>query len=75
MRIDARGRDIQDLLKELREFLASKRECYLSIEILIGTMEDAKKTAAFLTMSGCTTEIEKKDNYYIMYVKGIPCCT
>lgn len=75
MRIDARKLDLQDLLKQLKDILSSKRGCEVSIEVSINTVSDAKRVKAFAAMSGCNTDIDKKDNYYIIHVKGISCCT
>ncbi len=74
MKIDARDLDLQELFIKLKEVLASKLGCDVNIEILINTLADTKKITAFVSMAGCRTEIDKKDNYYIMHVKGTPCC-
>jgi hypothetical protein len=74
MHIDARELDLKDLFIKLKEILASKLGCEVSIEVLVNTSDDAKRLTAFVSMSGCRTEIDKKDNYYIMQITGIPCC-
>ncbi|MEW6602923.1 MAG: hypothetical protein AB1499_18270 [Nitrospirota bacterium] len=75
MEIDGREMDVQELLKQLKDIMSSKRECFLSIDVLTKTMSDAKKITGFASMSGCTAEIDKKDDYCIVHVRGIPCCT
>ncbi|RJR14696.1 MAG: hypothetical protein C4581_13500 [Nitrospiraceae bacterium] len=75
MELDGREMDIQDLLRQLKEILSSKRECFLSIDVLTRTLADAKKITGFASMSGCTATIDTKDNYCIIHVRGIPCCT
>ena len=76
MQIDAREIDQQDLLVRLKEELSSRHGCdNVQIDIMVGTEVDAKKINAFVSMSGCMAEIAKKDNYYIIHIRGIPCCT
>jgi hypothetical protein len=75
MEIDGREMAVQELLKQLKDILSSKRECFLSIDVLVKTVSDAKKITGFASMSGCTATIETKDDYCIIHVRGIPCCT
>lgn len=75
MHIDARELDSQDVLKKLKKILSSNRECYLVIDVQVKTVSEAKKISGFVSMSGCTTEIDKKDDSYIIHIRGIPCCT
>ncbi len=75
MHIDARKLDRQELFARLKEILSSNRECGVSIEILTGTLAEAKKIEAFASMSGCRTGVDKKDDYYIIHLNGPPCCT
>lgn len=75
MDIDGREMDVQDVMKQLKEMFSSMRECYLSIDVLTKTESDAKKITGFATMSGCTATIDTKDDYCIIHVRGIPCCT
>jgi hypothetical protein len=74
MQIDARELDLKDLLAKLKEILSSKYGCNVSLEILVSKAADVQKITAFVSMSGCKTNIDKKNNYYIMHVEGIPCC-
>ncbi|MBI4683470.1 MAG: hypothetical protein HY757_10285 [Nitrospirae bacterium] len=75
MQIDAREFESHDSLKKLKEILSSNRECNLSIDILVKSVSDAKKITGFVSMSGCTAQIDKKENFCIIHVRGIPCCT
>ena len=76
MHIDARKLDEQELFARLKEILSSNRECgEISTDILVGTLAEANKIKAFASMSGCRTGVEKKDDCYIIYLKGNPCCT
>ena len=75
MEIDGREMAVHEVLKQLKEILSSKRECFLSIDVLVKTVSDAKKITGFASMSGCTAEIETKDDYCIIHVRGIPCCS
>jgi hypothetical protein len=74
MLIDARKLKSQELFLQLRDILGSKRGCNVQIEILINTLKDTKKVKAFVSMSGCNTNVEKKNDYYILHVSGTPCC-
>jgi hypothetical protein len=74
MHIDARDLELHDLLNKLKEILASSRGCDVDIEILVNSTTDTKKITAFVSMSGCSTDIDKKNNYYIIHVKGNICC-
>ena len=74
MKIDARDLDSKELFIKLKEVLASKRGCEVHIEIMINTVAETKKITAFTSMSGCKTEVNKENEYYIVYVRGIPCC-
>ncbi len=75
MHIDARNLELHDLLTEFKDALSSNRGCAVDIEVLASTENHAKKVAAFASMSGCSTKIDKKNNYYIIHVKGNVCCT
>ena len=75
MYIDARTLEHQELVLKIREILAAKHGCEVNIEILISTMAEVKKIKAFVTMSGCNAEVDKKDDSYIMHVTGAPCCS
>jgi len=72
--IDARNDNLQDLLKRLKDIMASTRGSDMEIDILVTNGSDAKKVQGFVTMSGGTAEIDKKDNFYIIHVKGNVCC-
>jgi len=75
MEIDARELDMQDLFKKLKENLSCKCGSDVSIDILLNTTEEARKISAFVSMSGCKTEIDKKGECYIMHISGTPCCS
>ncbi len=74
MQIDARKLGIEELLRKLKEILASQHGCDVDIDILLSTTEDAKKITAFVSMSGCTAHVDKNNNYYIMHISGTICC-
>ena len=75
MHIDARELEISELLKKIKEILSAQRCGEVDVELQVNTVADAKKVEAFVSMSGCSAGIDKKDNYYIIHVKGNPCCT
>ena len=74
MDIDARELETHEVLNKLKEIMASSRECALFVDIMVRSDSNVKKITAFASMSGCTTGIDKKDDYYIIHVRGIPCC-
>ncbi len=74
--LDARKLDTKDLLKQLKEHISSACGNSISIEVLLSSDEAVRKAKAFIEMSGCTAaEIDKKDDYYIMQLRGNSCCT
>jgi len=74
MIIDGRGIDVQMVLVRLKEMLSSYCGMEVSIDILLGKHEDARKVRAFASMSGCTTDMEGKDGYYLLRIRGNVCC-
>ncbi len=74
MLIDARELKSEELFIKLKGILASERCRDVSIEILFDTYQEAKRAKAFVSMSGCSTDIEEKDDYYSMQITGSPCC-
>lgn len=72
--IDARNLELKELFMKLKEILESELGKDVFIEILINTFTDIKKIKSFVSMSGCQTDAEKKDGYYIVRVTGTPCC-
>lgn len=72
--IDARNEEVQDLLKKLKEVLASTHGADMEINIFVKNASDAKQVKGFVTMSGGKTKIDKKDTFYIIHVKGNVCC-
>lgn len=76
MLIDAREIDQRDILVRLKDELSSRHGCdNVQIDVMVSTEVDAKKIKGFVSMSGCRAEIDKKDNCYIICIRGIPCCT
>lgn len=73
-RIDARRLKPEELFMKLKEILESKMGMNVLIEILLDRHSAAKKVRAFVSMTGCQTELEEKDGYYVMRVTGSPCC-
>jgi len=72
--IDARQFTSKELFKRLKDTLASQRGSDVFIEVLTDTREMAKKIEAFVSMTGCQTESEKKEEFYIVRITGSPCC-
>ena len=75
MEIDARGIGVNELLIRIKELLASKHACSLAFDVLTDTIADARKGAAFVSMSGCSPKIDKINNHYIIHITGTTCCT
>jgi len=69
-------RDIEkdiDLLKKLKEVLASYCGKEVSIEILINFSQNPSRVMAFASMSGCQAELEEKEGYYLVRIAGNVC--
>lgn len=62
MQIDLRELESKQLLRMVRDILASQSEREADIEALISSASEAKKVEAFVLMSGYRTEIKKKTN-------------
>jgi hypothetical protein len=75
MVIDARGVELKELFVKLKEILSTDGRCGdVCIEILLDTHNAAQKVRAFVSMTGCQTEIKEKKGCYVLYVTGSPCC-
>jgi translation initiation factor 1 (eIF-1/SUI1) len=75
MTIDARGIELKELFARLKEILSTDGRCGdVCIEILLDTLDAAQKVRAFVSMTGCQTEIKEKEGRYVLYVTGNPCC-
>jgi hypothetical protein len=72
--IDARQLTSEELFTKLRDILASHRGCDVSIDILLDTRSMSERVKAFVSMTGCQTELEEKNGYYIIRIRGSPCC-
>lgn len=74
LRFDARGIGNHELFIKLREELASAKGREVSIELLTDTSDSAKKVEAFVAMTGCSSETRENNGYFIVTIKGSPCC-
>jgi len=66
---------VHEVLLELREVL--KANCgaeEVFIDVLLATMRDAKRVRAFMSMSGCSTNIDKADGHFVVRASGRACC-
>ena len=72
--LDVNSQSLESIFLKLKEILASKFGSEVSIKVLTNTQTDAKKVKAFVSMSGCQTTIDKKDECYIIHITGSPCC-
>jgi hypothetical protein len=75
MHFDARDLDSKELFLRLRDILASNRGSEVDLEIKIRSAGETQRVKAFVSMSGCRSEIEKTEECYIMRISGSPCCT
>ncbi|MEW6674680.1 MAG: sulfurtransferase TusA family protein [Nitrospirota bacterium] len=73
MIIDVRGLKDPELFKKFKEALSSQCTTDVFIEVMVSTKEYAKKIQAFASMSGCTTEVEEKNGYWAVRVRGGTC--
>jgi hypothetical protein len=74
MTIDARSLDLKELLLRMREVLSDRVGQEVSVEVLLNTSDETKKLRAFVSMSGCSTTVERKEDYYVVNIKGSVCC-
>lgn len=74
MEIDAREIGLSELFVELRELMCSSCGKEVDIDILVKGYSDSRKLSTFALMSGCRTNIEKKEEYYIVRISGHACC-
>jgi len=72
--IDARGIELKEVYIRLKEILASKLGAEVFIEIRLGTLNDTRSVKAFVSMTGCKTEVREEEGYYVVVIKGSPCC-
>jgi hypothetical protein len=72
--LDANNETLESIFLKLKEILASKLGSEVSIKVLTNSQADANKLKAFVSMSGCQTTIDKKDECYIIHITGSPCC-
>jgi len=72
--LDANTQSLEQIFLKLKEILASKFGSEVSIKVLTNSEADAKKVKAFVSMSGCQTNVDKKDECYIIHITGSPCC-
>jgi len=74
MVIDAREFEGTSLFIKLKEVLASYCGKDVFIEILLNSLQDAKRVMTFASMSGCKSEIGEKEGYYTVTISGTVCC-
>jgi hypothetical protein len=74
MTIDARALDLKQLLLRMRDVLSDSVGQEVSVEVLLSSADETKRLRAFVSMSGCLTTVEKKEDYYIVHITGSVCC-
>jgi len=74
MVIDARKMELHELFMKLKNFFHDRCGQELNVDVMIDTYHNAKRIAAFSSMSGCRTNIEKKEGYYFVHITGSACC-
>lgn len=74
MRIDGRHMNQRELLIRLKELLAESCGAEVGIEVILTTIDDAGRVKAFISMSGCDTEVVRQDGCFIVRVSGRACC-
>ncbi|MFO0754358.1 MAG: hypothetical protein U0411_13675 [Thermodesulfovibrionales bacterium] len=73
MVIDARGTEPRELLLRLRELFAQNCNNEISLEVLLPSRQEAKKTKAFAEMSGYRTALEPGEGCYSVRITGVSC--
>ncbi len=74
MVIDAREMKLLELFSKLKTLFEARCGHEVAVEVMIGTYRDSKRITAFASMSGCQTNTEKKEGYYIVRISGNVCC-
>ena len=72
--LDVNTQSLESIFLKLKEILSSKLGSEVSIKVLTNSQAEAKKVQAFVSMSGCQTAVDKKDECYIIHITGSPCC-
>ena len=72
--LDTSTQSLESIFLKLKEILASKFGSEVSIKVLTNSEADAKKVKAFVSMSGCQANVDKKNECYIIHITGSPCC-
>ena len=72
--LDANKQPLEHIFLKLKEIISSKLGSEVSIKVRTNSEADVKKVQAFVTMSGCQTTVDKKDEHYIIHITGSPCC-
>ncbi len=73
MNIDGREIESKELLLQLREIFAQHCNREVSLEVLLRTMQDAKRAKAFVAMCGLRTAIEEKEGFCLLKISGTSC--
>ncbi|MCC6347344.1 MAG: hypothetical protein IT388_09190 [Nitrospirales bacterium] len=73
MVIDARGTESRELFLRLREIFARNCTSEISLEVLLSSRQEAKKTKAFAGMSGYRTALDAGEGYYSVRITGVSC--
>jgi len=73
MQIDTRGLKHPEPLKKIKDVVSSMCTNYVDVEVLVDTCEYGRTVKGFAEMTGCETEVEKKDDYCIVRIKGGSC--
>jgi hypothetical protein len=74
MVIDAREIELRELFLKLKDLLGCSMNNEVSFEVFVRDAGDSKKVVAFASMSGCTTAISRKNDYYVVSITGFVCC-
>jgi TusA-related sulfurtransferase len=69
MQIDGRGKDVNEVLLQLRAMLSEQRELD-SLEVLIDSRNDTNRVKAFALMSGCMVEYREQNGHYRLVITG-----
>jgi hypothetical protein len=58
----------------MRDLLADHCGREVSVEVFLSSSGETKRLRAFVSMSGCQTEVEEKEGYYVVRITGSVCC-
>jgi hypothetical protein len=74
MTVDGREISLTELFLRLKELFDAQCGMDVDVDVFVGNFRDSKKVSAFAAMSGCRTDLAKREGFYIVRITGSVCC-